>query len=78
MPERAQHALGCRRPAASAQAVFEYLLIITFATDMVLSCFVAVHDNENLVTDLPSIRAHYLAGRLWIDLATTVPVRRSC
>jgi hypothetical protein len=66
--------MPCCRPSNGAQAVLEYLLIFVFAADMAATCFVAVYDNENLVTDLRAIRAHYLAGRFWLDVVTTVPV----
>jgi hypothetical protein len=60
-----------RRPPV--QAAFEFLLIFIFAADMAATCFVAVYDNENLVTDLRAIRAHYLGGKFCLDLLTTIP-----
>ena len=60
-----------RRPPV--QASLEYILIFVFAADMAATFFVAVFDNENLVTDLRAIRASYLAGKFWLDLLTTIP-----
>ena len=54
--------------------MFEYLLLLVFAADMVVTFYVAVYEGEKLVTGLHDIRQHYLAGRFWLDLLTTIPI----
>ncbi|WIA41476.1 hypothetical protein OEZ86_005053 [Tetradesmus obliquus] len=62
-------------PLSSWDTLFAIAYFYVYASDVLLNFCVAYHaEDGELVTDLPSIARHYAAsGRLWADLATTIP-----
>ncbi|WIA36270.1 hypothetical protein OEZ86_007599 [Tetradesmus obliquus] len=61
-------------PLGSPDTLFALASFLVFAADLGLNFFVAHYDTHgDLVTDLPSIAAQYMKGRLWADLVTTIP-----
>ncbi|KAF6266101.1 hypothetical protein COO60DRAFT_1697459 [Scenedesmus sp. NREL 46B-D3] len=62
------------RPLGSPDTLFAVAIFLVFAADLGLNFVVAYYDTHgDLVTDLRSIAAQYMKGRLWADVVTTVP-----
>lgn len=66
--------IGFNEEATGAMFVFDLIVDLSFATDMVLAFRTAYFDVHNTVVwDKWAIAKHYLRGQFFIDLVSTVP-----